>query len=355
MTPLGAEIARIIAIEGPMPVSRYMALCLQHPRRGYYVTRDPLGRDFVTAPEISQVFGELIGLWCADSWSRLGRPDPVALVELGPGRGTLMADLLRAARIVPAFRAALRVHLVETGPVLRERQRAALRDSGVPVAWHDGVAEVPEGPLIVVANEFLDALPVRQFVRAGGAWRERLVGLDSAGRLAFGLAPEPEPSLTPSGPDGAVIEVGAAAADLVAGLATRVVRHGGAILAIDYGHVRTGFGDTLQAVRAHASVDPLGTPGEADLTAHVDFPALSRAALAAGASVHGPVPQGAFLRALGIEARADALRRARPDAGAAIEAGIDRLVAGGATGMGALFKVLAIASPNASPLAGFDG
>ena len=180
MTELAREIADLIRAEGPLPLARYMALALGHPRLGYYVTRDPLGRagDFTTAPEVSQMFGELIGLWCADAWSRMGQPAEVRLVELGPGRGTLMADALRALKVVPALRAGLAVHLVETSPALRERQRAALTGSGVPVAWHERLDEVPAGPILLIANEFLDALPITQLVRTPQGWHERQVGLE---------------------------------------------------------------------------------------------------------------------------------------------------------------------------------
>ncbi|KAA2242364.1 class I SAM-dependent methyltransferase [Salinarimonas soli] len=337
-----------------MPVERYMALCLAHPVHGYYVTRDPLGAagDFTTAPEISQMFGELVGLWAAGVWSDMGAPATVRLVELGPGRGTLMRDALRAARVLPAFLAAVRVHLVETSPALRARQGEAL--AGVEVAWHERLEEVPEGPAIVVANEFFDALPVRQFVRAGGAWRERLVGLTDDGALAFGLAPEPERTIDRSGPEGAVLEWPAIGLDIARALAARLAAQGGAALAIDYGHLESGFGDTLQALRRHAPADPLADPGEADLTTHVDFAALARAARAGGTAVHGPVTQGAFLRALGIEARAAILkRRATPAQAEAIDAALARLVGTGPEAMGGLFKAIGFAHPALPPLPGF--
>lgn len=353
MTPLLAEVRELIAAEGPISVARYMALALGHPVHGYYITRDPLGLagDFTTAPEISQMFGELIGLWAAETWRLMGEPATLRLVELGPGRGTLMADALRAARALPAFRGALDVHLVETSPVLTAAQRDILAACGRPVAWHARPEDVPAGPAIVIANEFLDALPIRQFERRERGWHERLVGLGDDTALAFGLAPEPEPGLPSGGRAGDVIEVGEAASAVTRNLAERLVREGGAALLVDYGHDRSGFGDTLQAVRRHAYADPLAGPGEADLTAHVDFAALARVAAAAGALVHGPVTQGAFLSGLGIAARAERLRGAAgPDGAPAIDAALARLVEPGQ--MGRLFKVLALSGPGLAALPG---
>jgi SAM-dependent MidA family methyltransferase len=344
MTPLGRELAALIAAEGPISVERYMALCLGHPRHGYYMTRDPFGRegDFTTAPEISQMFGELLGLWAAEVWSCMGRPPRFALMELGPGRGTLMADALRALRILPECRDALSVHLVETSPVLRDAQRATLAASGAAPTWHDTIEDVPPGPAIILANEFLDALPVRQFVRTETGWHERMVGL-AENRLAFGLFAEPEPSLALAGRPGDLVEVAEAALGLTRRIAGRLASQGGAALFVDYGHARSGLGETLQAVRSHAFVDPLAEPGEADLTSHVDFAAIARVAQAAGARAHGPVTQGAFLDALGIGARAAALgRNATPDGRAAIEAALARLTGTGEGQMGGLFKVLGV-------------
>ena len=349
-------IANEIRAGGPIGVDRFMALALGHPLHGYYVTRDPLGAtgDFTTAPEISQMFGELIGLWCVSVWLSLGSPERFGLVELGPGRGTLMADLLRAARIVPGFGAAAAVHLVETSPVLRARQAAVLGATGVEPTWHAGLDTLPgEMPLIVVANEFFDALPIRQWVRAGARWHERMVGLDEAGAFAFGLAPLPDTAIGAPAPDGTVLEIGFTARSAMAALAGRVVAQAGALLAIDYGHVNSRFGETLQAVRHHAKADPLCAPGDVDLTAHVDFAALATAARTAGALVHGPARQGAFLRALGLEARAAALARGRADQTGALAAAVSRL-ADPHPGMGELFKVLAATSP-AMTVPGFAG
>ena len=318
MTALRREIAELIAGEGPISVERYMALALSHPRHGYYRSRDPFGAqgDFVTAPEISQMFGELIGLWAADCWARMGEPARFAFVELGPGRGTLMADALRAARIVPRFLEAAQVHLVETSEILRARQRDTLAQAGtmaaMPVTWHEGFAEIPEGPLILIANEFFDALPIRQYMRAGERWRERLIGLDGNGALAFGLSAKTETALRLDAPEGAIFEMCPDGLALTREIAARLVTNGGAALLIDYGHLRQGFGDTLQAVRRHAFVDPLLAPGEADLTAHVDFAALGRVARDCGGRAARPgdarrVP--ACTRHRGARTKAEGTRR----------------------------------------------
>ena len=358
MTALEREIVELISHEGPITVARYMGLCLGHPAHGYYVTRNPFGPrgDFVTAPEISQMFGELIGLWCAEVWRQMGSPARVLLVELGPGRGTLMKDMLRAAKAVPEFRAALDVVLVETSPTLRDVQAGTLAETAVPPRWTATVEEAlsTPAPALVVANEFFDALAVRQFVRTEAGWRERLVGLSAERSLAFGLAPEaPRDVRLPESPAGAVLEICPDAAVIGARIARHVAAHGGAALAIDYGAGAAG-GDTLQAVRAHRYVDPLCAPGEADLTAHVDFGALARAAAAAGASVMELLPQGDFLERLGLPQRAAQLRRAATDEQrAAIETAAARLTDRAPTGMGALFKALGFADPRLGPLPGF--
>jgi len=345
---LELELRAIIEAEGPMPVSRYMALCLGHPRYGYYATRDPIGAagDFITAPEISQMFGELIGLWCSVVWRSMGAPDPVILCELGPGRGTLMADLLRAAALDVAFRRALRVHLVEISPALRNRQAATLADAR-PI-WHDDLATLPAGPLLAVGNEFFDALPIRQFVRRAGAWRERVVDLADNG-FAFVDGPSVEIAAPPA-KEGDLFERGDAACVLAERLGARIADRPGAALVIDYGHTATAPGETLQAVARHASADVLADPGTADLTAHVDFQALANAALPARA--WGPVNQGAFLRGLGIELRAERLMLANPECAASIEAGCRRLI--DAAEMGTLFKVMAISHPSLPAPPGFE-
>ena len=347
-TPLLSVLARIIRTDGPISLDRYMALCLGHPDHGYYATRDPLGArgDFVTAPEISQMFGELIGAWAAALLAGFSGSRKPCLVELGPGRGTLMRDALRALR---AAGADFDLHLVETSPVLRALQAERLADASP--AFHDGVASLPEAPLLVIANEFFDALPARQFVRGPRGWCERRVGLNADGALAFGLDPEPDPQIAADAPEGAVLTVPSAALAALRDLARRLVRDGGALLAIDYGHGRPGFGDTLQAVAGHRFVDPLARPGEADLTVHVDFSAMARAAAAEGALVHGPVSQRDFLLGLGLEQRAARLKaRASADQAAAIDAAVARLTDPDPRGMGALFKALGVSHPALSAL-----
>ena len=355
MSGLKAELIRLILDEGPIPVSRYMALCLGHPRHGYYMTRDPFGAagDFTTAPEISQMFGEMIGLWAAHLWQAVGAPSQFVLVELGPGRGTLMADMLRATRIVPGFHAAASVHLVETSPVLRDIQAATLSGKADAV-WHERVEAALDGPVIAVANELLDALPLDQFVMTPQGWRERLVGLDGQSGLSFGLSAM-ETGLSLAAPVGAVFERPTVALDIVTALSRHLKQAGGAALFIDYGSAQSGFGDTLQAMWRHAYVDPLAEPGEADLTVHVDFARMAQAALRAGAAVHGPATQADFLLALGLAERAQVLSaKATPDQAQAIGAAFDRLTQAGATGMGDLFKVLALSHPGLPPLPGFD-
>lgn len=347
-TPLASRLREIIAQDGPVTLARYMEICLGDPAHGYYMTRDPLGArgDFTTSPEISQMFGELVGLWCAQVWQDFAAPSPVAVVELGPGRGTLMADAWRAWRVLPALREAAQLHLVETSPVLRARQRETFARAGLPEpVWHATIDTLPDGPMIVIANEFFDALPIRAFERRGGRWHERLVGLDAGSALAFGLAAEPERALTRPAPEGAILEWPEIGAGIMDALARRFASSPGALLAIDYGHARPdALGDTFQALEGHAYVDPLAAPGEADLTTHVDFAALATAARRTGAVAHGPITQRDFLLALGIEARAQRLMQVAPDP-ASIAAARDRLIDPAPTGMGALFKVLAVTSP----------
>lgn len=349
------HLGRRIADAGPLTVAEFMEDALAHPTLGYYATRDPLGvrGDFITAPEISQMFGELLGLWSALVWQAMGSPDPVRLVELGPGRGTLMADALAAARVVPGFVAATRVHFVEFSPALRARQKDTMAERApkVAVEWHDWIGEVPEGPLVVLANEFFDALPIRQFRRGPDGWRERLVETTADGRLAF-VYSEPRPPVVPPSwddalgdvPEDNVIEVSPAACAVASLVAERIARAGGAAVIVDYGPEQSAPGDTLQAVRAHGYDDPLGAPGEADLTAHVDFAALAHAGVRAGVRALGPVPQGAFLRRLGIDARAGVLmQNVQPDVARDVKLALHRLTSPEAMGM--LFKVLAFLHP----------
>lgn len=347
MTPLGEIIRRQIAQLGPMPLREYMALCLSHPEHGYYVTRDPLGAagDFTTAPEISQMFGELLGLSLAQAWLDQGAPDPFLLVELGPGRGTLMADILRAARAAPGFAEAAEVWLVETSRTLRAEQ--AKRVPGAN--WVDRLSDIPAKPLLLVANEFFDALPIAQFVMEGGKWRERVVGLDDD-RLTFGLRPAQQ-RLDPA-PEGAIREVCPLLANIGTEISARIALRGGAAVIVDYGYAApTALGaDTFQAMKAHAYTDPLAEPGEADLTAHVDFSALSRAARMGGAASTPIVDQGALLARLGIGARAEAL--ARNGDAATIADALHRLTDPGE--MGTLFKAIAMYPDGSPPPPGFE-
>jgi SAM-dependent MidA family methyltransferase len=360
-SPLQLEIKKLIKSSGPMPVWRYMQLCLTHPEHGYYLSRDPLGRegDFTTAPEVSQMFGELLGLWTASVWKAIGSPPVLRLVELGPGRGTMMADALRALRVLPPLYQSVSVHMVEINPVLRDKQKATL--SGVRnVAWHDSIDEIPEGPAIILANEYFDVLPIHQAVRRESGWHERVVELDDAGKLIFGAAPEPIPRfevllppLVRAAPVGAVFEW---RPDLeIMKLATRVRDQDGAALIIDYGHLRSDAGDTFQAVARHSFTDPLSAPGQADVTAHVDFQALARAAEDLGARVHGPVTQGEFLKRLGIETRAVTLMaKATHEVSEDISGALKRLTDSGRGGMGEMFKVLGVSEPQLTSLAGFN-
>lgn len=343
MTPLEEIILAAIRAEGPMRLDRYMALCLGHPQYGYYTSRDPFGAagDFVTAPEISQMFGELIGVWAVGAWQAMGEPACLGIVELGPGRGTLMADLLRAARVAPAFLAAASVHLVETSLVLRGRQRQALP---YPAAWHESLATVPDGPFILIANEFFDALPARQFQFAGGRWRERVIGIDGGG-LCFGLADHglPPPAIA-KGAEGDIIELSAARQAIATEAGRRLARHPGAALIIDYGHLATSPGDTLQAVHRHRHVPVTFRPGESDLTSHVDFEALAAGIEAGGGKALTPLTQGTFLERMGLAARAATLAARADEAVAARIASEARRLAH-EDEMGNLFKVLAAASP----------
>ena len=336
---LAERLRRVIATSGPICVAHYMAEANAH----YYATRDPLGTagDFTTAPEISQMFGELVGLWLADLWDRAGRPENVAYVELGPGRGTLAADALRAMR---AAGLEPPVHFVETSPVLRRAQAER-----VPHAeWHDDIASLRGGgPLLVVANEFFDALPARQLLATGSGWRERLVASTENGFVPAAGPPVPTsaiPEHIRAAPAGTVLETSPASLAIVRQLAHCMNMRGGAALIVDYGHDRTSAGETLQAVALHDYADPWMEPGERDLTVHVDFEALAAAGRDAEARVHGPVGQGQFLTALGIDARTEALAHAAPGRADELAAARRRLV--DPSEMGTLFRVLALLSPD---------
>lgn len=361
MNPLGELLARRIRVAGPLTVADYMAEALGHPQYGYYNQGDPFGLegDFITAPEISQMFGELLGAWCAAVWQSMGCPTPICLVELGPGRGTLMADALRGTRRVEGFHAAIDLHMVETSPFLKSTQAETLRRaaSAISPTWHDSFDEVPTGPLLLVTNELFDALPIHQFEFQGGRWQERVVALDPSGAefvfasrapaAVFGLA-----QLPPTPRQGMTIELCPAGITLAGAIGRRVAAYGGAALTIDYGHDGSAFGDSLQAVRRHGKHDILADPGSADLAAHVDFGALARAARDSGAAVHGPIAQNALLERLGIHARADALRRnATPAQAEDIRAATKRLLH--LEQMGTLFKAIAIADPSLPTPPGF--
>jgi NADH dehydrogenase [ubiquinone] 1 alpha subcomplex assembly factor 7 len=359
--PLDAEIRRLIGIAGPMPIADYMRLCLTHPRYGYYINRDPLGTggDFVTSPEISQMFGELIGLWMGSVWQQMGAPENVRIVELGPGRGTLMHDALRAAKIVEGFSNALVVHLVEVSPALRQVQQRLLESLNVPLLWHASLEEVPSGPSIIVANEFVDALPVHQAVKQADGWHERVIDIAPDGHYTIVAAGEPLPHFEAAmprelrkAPEGAIFEWRSDSLALEVG---RRLRDQGAALIIDYGHAQFGLGDTLQAVAGHSFTDPLRAPGNADLTAHVDFEAFCQCAESMGTRIHGPIRQRDLFLRLGIVQRATALKaKAPPSKAAEIDVALARLIAEGARGMGELFKAIGIAAPRLGPLPGFE-
>jgi SAM-dependent MidA family methyltransferase len=339
------RLAAQVRAAGPMSVAQYMTACLHDPQEGYYATRPALGEagDFITAPLVSQMFGELIGLWAVECWSRLGEPERIRVVEIGPGDGTLMSDMLRAARVAPEFLAAADVWLVEVSSPLVARQKERL---GSAVRWAGSLDDVPAGaPILVIANELLDCLPALQFVHTGRGWVERRVGLDATGALAFGLGgpmPRPLPGAVDEAAPGSVLELSPAQEALGSELARRVVRDGGAALLIDYGRDTPGFGDTLQALFRHTKVEPLECPGEADLTVHADFPSVLAAARVEGAGV-GVMTQGEFLWRLGIETRAASLGRSRPQEAAKIARQLARLT--DPDQMGELFKAAVIHSP----------
>lgn len=344
---------------GPISIAEYMRLCLTDPEDGYYTTSGGIGRegDFITAPEISQIFGELIGLFFADYWQRSGRPSFVRLVELGPGRGTLMADILRAGETVPGFSEAVSIDLVELSPKLRMLQGKALAPSGHEAVWRDDLQDVPDdAPIYLIANEFFDALPIRQFVRSANNWHERLVGWDcDDGSLAYSTSE----AISPFETDFADVDVGdiaehcPLAREIASGISRRIAHRGGVAVVIDYGYEGPAVGDTLQAVRRHAYADPLSEPGQVDLTGHVDFAPLKSAAIQEAAVAWGPIPQGAFLRRLGLEERLAVLANEKSDAVvSSLRIAAERLV--GVRQMGRLFKALAITSPTGPAPAAFQ-
>ncbi|WP_354059940.1 SAM-dependent methyltransferase [Devosia sp. 2618] len=340
-----------IRTSGPMSVATYMGLCLTHPSKGYYKVADPLGAagDFVTAPEISQMFGELIGFFFVNLWQQMGSPKEFTLLELGPGRGTMMADILRVACRAEGFRDGLDLRIFETNPALIAEQNARLE--AYDPKWIDSFEKVGPGPLLVVANEFFDALPIRQFVRMDDGWHERMVG-HTDGKLSFGLNPTPipvtaMPEIIAGAETNAVFEVGLANGEVMKRLAGITATQGGAILAIDYGYARTQTGETLQGVRRHKFADVLDAPGEVDLSAHVDFEALGNVARNAGLAIQPLATQGQFLTRMGMNERASALTAANPKSASDIAAAKARLVA--PEQMGNLFKVFCAASPGLQP------
>jgi NADH dehydrogenase [ubiquinone] 1 alpha subcomplex assembly factor 7 len=358
MSPLEDLIRKRITADGPITVADFMTLALGHPEHGYYMKGDPFGTtgDFITAPEISQVFGELIGLWSAMTWQQIGAPAKTILIECGPGRGTLMSDMLRAAKTVPLFLDAIQIHLVETSPAMRERQRATL--TGHTPQWHDSLETVPAGPMILIANEFLDALPIRQLVRTENGWAERRVGLSDRD-LVFETGDEvsdtvlPVPPRDVHAPPGSIFETCPAALDFADTLNVRLSDTPGAALFIDYGHSTSAIGDTLQAVRSQKFADILSDPGDVDLTAHVDFDSIGRRLRGGGSRTMGPVTQSAFLSALGIEERTTQLTTGiAPDIAATLRSGTERLTA--QNQMGQLFKVMVATHADCPTLAGFE-
>ena len=356
MAALRERIAALIAAQGPISVAQYMMLALHDAEGGYYATRDPFGRsgDFITAPEISQMFGEMLGLWLGQVWMDQGCPKNTHLVELGPGRGTLMADALRALKRVPRFCDEVQIVMVEASPALRAIQKARLEDCGARVRW-TAHFDVADAPLLLIANEFFDALPIRQYVKTARGWCERMVVLKHE-MLDFALAPQ----VTPAGAipasragasDGGVYEVSPAAIALTAEIARVIAGHGGAALLLDYGYTGIGFGETLQAVRGHKPQALLTDPGKSDLSAHVDFAVLAEAAARENVLVSGPQGQGAFLERLGIFIRARKLIEANPAEAEAIKQAVERLTA--PEGMGTLFQAMALSPSTAPPMPGF--
>ena len=353
-TALASKIKSLIRANGPISVADYFALCLADPEHGYYRNRNPFGRagDFITAPEISQLFGEMVGVFMVHAWQRHGQPDLVRLTEIGPGRGTMMADMLRViSRIAPALYETATVHLVETSPRLQDIQRQTLLAHEGKVEWHSGFDEMPDGFTLIAANELFDAIPIRQFVKTPMGFRERMVGLDADDDLTFvvgvsNLDPGLLPTLEGPVPDGTVFEIAPARQAILLTMCERLRAFGGSALIFDYGHMVTSYGDTLQAVRSHEFDPPLANPGLADLTSHVDFEELARTAETAGVRVNGCMHQGDFLVGLGIEQRAAALGRGKDRTiQQEIVQAVERLAGAGEGRMGELFKVLALSNP----------
>lgn len=353
-TPLFARIKTLIEANGPMDVATYMRLCLTDPEQGYYTTRNPIGGkgDFITAPEISQLFGELIGIWVLDIWQKLDAPSAFSLVEAGPGRATLMADMLRTIKkLSPSCAAATNVRLIEVSPSLKEIQKETLSPFGISLHWHENLDDIPDLPFILVANEFLDALPIHQYQFKNGKWAERAIGLSPHDTLVWGLTPStftpPLASRNDAPPEGAIFETSPAARTLIATLSNRIKAEQAAALFIDYGHLESGFGDTFQAVKNHAYADPLAEPGAADLTVHVDFEALQKIVQDAGLRAQ-TTTQGDFLLAMGLLERAGVLGAHLTEKQQKnIKTDVERLAA--PEKMGNLFKVMAITKSGITP------
>jgi SAM-dependent MidA family methyltransferase len=354
MNRLGEKIAGLIRAAGPISVADYMAICLFDPEHGYYTTREPFGAegDFVTAPEVSQMFGELVAVWLVEAWHAIGAPLPVTIAETGPGRGTLMKDVVRTiGRIATGLAAKADFVLIEASPRLTAIQQQTLRDSGPAFTWHATLDTLPDQPLFIVGNEIFDALPFRQFVLQDGKWLERAIGLDANGNFQFGIgtatvATDALPDAGKNAPDGSIFEIAPAREALMSSIATRLATHGGVGLFFDYGHLTPGFGDTFQAVRKHQSEGVFDNPGEADLTSHVDFSALAAVARSHGLETH-MMTQGEFLLGMGLLERAGRLGQGANDTACEkISADVERLA--GPDQMGELFKVLAVLPPGSA-------
>ena len=361
MSALKEKIVRLIRAQGPISVAQYMQLALGDPIHGYYIARDPFGRDFTTAPEVSQIFGELLGLFFVQAWEDRGRPQSFRLVELGPGRGTLLADMMRAAeKIRSGFAQAAKLIMLETSPLLRSIQKKML--SRYAPDWIVKWEEIPEGaPIYLIANEFFDALPIHQFVHAADGWHERVVVAEGE-KLRFALAPDAQANVSllaerdigkwNAEKADAVLEINPSAEAIMAGVAERIAQSNGVGLIIDYGHIEPGYGDTFQALKSNRYADPLDEPGEADLTAHVDFAALKASAKGAGAVVSGPITQKQLLEGLGIHLRANRLKSATPTHAEEIDEAVERLI--DESQMGNLFKALALSKTDSEELPGFS-
>ncbi|WEX76506.1 class I SAM-dependent methyltransferase [Sinorhizobium numidicum] len=352
--PLADKIKALIKANGPISVTDYFSLCLADPQHGYYHAREPFGRagDFITAPEISQLFGEMIGIFLLHAWQQHGSPEHVIVAEIGPGRGTMISDMLRVIRrLAPDLYRSAEVHLVETSERLQQVQAETLAEHDGKVHWHASFDTLPPGFLLLAANELFDAIPIRQFVRTAEGFRERVVGLDADDQLSFGVGVAGiDPSLLPSPAqsvaEGTIFEIAPARDAVMAALCERLRTSGGTAIIIDYGHLSTGYGETLQAVREHRYDPPLANPGRADLTSHVDFEQLASRAKAEGLQVNGLARQGDFLVGLGLLQRAAALGRGKDEATQEnIRADVERLAGAGAGKMGELFKVLVVSSP----------